>query len=426
MFQCLSQVPRQLDKHGKPKGNIQFWFPTFDRNVNVTCMPLGFSFEQLYPNTDPCPKSKCDLQSCNQNGAFCRLHCFHTFHVVCLNGSSKCPICYGNLQKKIVQLATKFNCSLLEPTKSKQTTSQQPIEDEEENNFNLRPASNYQPSEWQHRIESLANEITNVAQPMNETRPPPQAPINSSNPLQNSTTPGPAEQQTGSPPQPTTNSHFPSHSQQSTILYHCLSSTHYWFFPHHISQSTINGRQGSTACTLIALLMAHKYNITKPSLQIFANGISNECVSLIVTSILEGNKLHDDIFQHAPVYLQVEMASRLLAGQLGQFQLGPELPLSFTTENNAPATSNLEYYLQAMMTSSSPSCAIVIFRGNSFTFTQGMQNNIILLDSHIHAPHGALIATSHIADVSNLLRWMRHTYFSTNFNLCTLTMISFH
>lgn len=253
-------------------------------------MPLAYSFEAVCPNSAPCPESKCDLLNCNGNGPFCRLHCFHSFHKVCLEKHQKCPICHENLKKKIEDLSTKFNSSLLEPTKSKHKPTEQQIDEDDE--VNARPASFYKSEEWQERLYDIFNEIPSVTQPSKNIRQAPQPspdssnnnpehslhnnPVprnsNTNNPLQQSNTNN-AAQDTNDVTSPMSSQSQPCYRQQTSILYKCISSTHYWFFPHHISQSTINGRNGSTACTLIALLMAHKYNTARPILNMIPTGI---------------------------------------------------------------------------------------------------------------------------------------------------------
>ena len=213
------------------------------------------------------------------------------------------------------------------------------------------------------------------------------------------------------------------------ITYDKKNSVQLWLFPHQISQSTINGRHGSTACTLIALLMAYKYHVKKTLLNIQTQ-LSPAWFNLIVSSILEGNTVHDNAFNHMPVTLQLPMASRLLMGTIGQINLGQELPVNFSTENNSPHTSNLEHYLNNMVqntctSASSPSAIIVTFRGNTFTFVHDGQSNILFLDSHLHEPHGACVASVPVSRVSELLRWIRLDYLGTNFNFCSCTAIYF-
>jgi len=93
-----------------------------------------------------------------------------------------------------------------------------------------------------------------------------------------------------------------------------------------------------------------------------------------------------------------------------------------------PDTSNLEYYLKEMVqntSSPSPSAILVTFRGKTFSFLPGSQNNLLFLDSHLHHPHGALIASVDAASITSLLKWIRHDNFGTTFNLCSFTAIYF-
>ena len=66
-----------------------------------------------------------------------------------------------------------------------------------------------------------------------------------------------------------------------------------WSLPKHISQSTLDGRQGSNACTLIALIVGRNVAYT-PALYTPRNEpLPDTILKMIMQSIREGNRIHD-------------------------------------------------------------------------------------------------------------------------------------
>lgn len=374
-----------------------------------------------------------------------------------MNGSRECPICLPLLKEKIKELAESFNISLLKPTKSDPHSNEDQPEDENEQTVNARPPSFYKSTEWDSHVQETIASFPSISQPTLERKLPqlnqenlPR--IHSQRKCSHCHQPGHTRSINGvitcpqllgqvtllptpapaAAPAPTPAQHLQDprtampQQQVYVINYVNRDSLQFWFFPIHLSQSTINGRQGSTACALIALLMAHKYHNQKSSLAI-QRQLSPAWFTLMVSSIIEGNSVHDDIFNHTPITLQIPMASSLLAGRIPQIRLGQELPANFTSEDG-PSSSNLDHYLKEMVlnsTSLSPSAIVVTFRGNTFSFVPGKQNNLIFLDSHLHHPFGALIASVPVTALPELLKWIRTDYLQSPYNLCTLTAIYF-
>lgn len=451
------QIPRPVDpKTGKPKGKLEYFLPSFDTKIENNCMPLGYSFENCHQNSEPCINTKCDLDSCSETGSFTRLQCFHTFHTTCLNGETQCPICSPYLKDNIKKLAESFNSSLLEPTKSSNpsvTTDNLQSNEGNESNVNAMPPCYYKSAEWRNEIQKILDSFPVVNQPTikrkststndNQGMPPTFVQRKCSNCHQPGRTrsrngqitcPQLLNQQQNSQrisnvhpcPTPLATSNPRPAPQAYLITCDNKNSIQFCFFPYQVSQSTVNGRQSSTACALIALLMAHKYHNQNSSLPVHTQ-LSPAWFNLIVSSILEGNTIHDNVFQHMPVTLQIPMASSLLVGSIGQIRLGQELPVNFTSENG-PTSSNLDYHLGDMVnnsTSSPPSAIIVTFRGNTFSFVPGKQNNLIFLDSHVHHPFGALIASVPSTHIPELLKWIKLQYLGTAYNLCSFTAIYF-
>ena len=81
------------------------WTWLFQKNLLKTIvLPLG------YPgcHNKPCSDKKCDLPKCKTSDTkedWKIFHgCFHSFHILCLNESTSCPLCKDFLQKQIKEL----------------------------------------------------------------------------------------------------------------------------------------------------------------------------------------------------------------------------------------------------------------------------------------------------------------------------------
>ena len=67
-----------------------------------------------------------------------------------------------------------------------------------------------------------------------------------------------------------------------------------WNLPIHVSQSTINGRLWSNACTLISLLIAKSYYMNQALLELNpTQPLSGHWITIIVSRILGGNSTYD-------------------------------------------------------------------------------------------------------------------------------------
>ena len=68
--------------------------------------------------------------------------------------------------------------------------------------------------------------------------------------------------------------------------------------------------------------------------------------------------------------------------------------------------------------------AFTIINGLTISFVSDANDNIILVNSHINLPKGALLAQSQPSDIEELLNWLK-LKLSATVNLCTVTFINF-
>ena len=171
-----------------------------------------------------------------------------------------CPICSKLLLNEIKRLSNSFNGSLLEPTTQSPgqstTTDATPNSDDEDGlpttSHTDETSTYYQTEAWQIQIVQTLDtfEVPQPQQLQQPTQTQEQSSVqgqhHSSNSLHNATTP----------------------LNQPPIFKMAFGSAIIWFFPSQFSQSTLYGRNGSNACTFIALLLAKFYFLHKSALSL--------------------------------------------------------------------------------------------------------------------------------------------------------------
>lgn len=233
----------------------------------------------------------CDFPNCKNNSTsdseITRLACFHTCHVSCLEQNGNlCPLCKGPFLKKITELSETFNKGLLDTT-----NNSLPGDRNCDNHNNSHPevttstsrnADFYKSNDWQNIINSSFEELV-IPQPCVPHRAPQDHNRNTTrntNPsrqnhcshcgqpghrrfrgshitcpilLQTNNRSQPSQQATTQPS--SHNPCVPLSTQASTLHVHpsIVDMVTFWELPAFLSQSSIGGRQGSNACTLISL-----------------------------------------------------------------------------------------------------------------------------------------------------------------------------
>ena len=138
--------------------------------------------------------------------------------------------------------------------------------------------------------------------------------------------------------------------------------------------------------------------------------------------MLIGNQNYDRVTKGAPQYFSVrEGVSNLCF--LGSVTIGSELPVSIVDEN-VPSASLL-YHLSLSLNSTSKTAHLFILGGNTVAFIPLTNNQLLLVDSHLHGHTGALVAHCECTHLPELLNWFR-TFNAHQYTLGTVTKVTFN
>ena len=238
--------------------------------MDTKALPLAYKHMKADESIVPNPLKICDYKECrviDPSSAAIRLACFHTFHISCHNlAGGQCPICTEHLSKKIDKIAASFNESILKPTANSSALStaiddHQDEEDDAHLNDNSDPVY-YDSPAWESHIDEELHTF-NVAQPQLINCYTPNSPCNSQ--------PGPVV--------------------QVRVTSIPAGSSMFWFLPTHLSQATLFGRNGSNACTFIALFLAKSFILNHNALQLNTNiPLSVAWITIFISSMASGNQ----------------------------------------------------------------------------------------------------------------------------------------
>ncbi|RUA05043.1 MAG: hypothetical protein DSY43_05455 [Gammaproteobacteria bacterium] len=217
----------------------------------------------------------------------------------------------------------------------------------------------------------------------------------------------------------TASSHTP---RVYTVTTANVSGGKLWFFDHHLSQSTLNGRNGSNACTFITIILAKAIITNSSTLAFPSQSLSPVWAVIMPTNcISKGNDIHHNVTGGRPTNFSVSDAVSHLSS-IGNITAEDSFDVDFTCQNTAVPQSSLAFYLQRLV-AEPQLAAVVIINDLSICFL-GRVNELLLLDSHLHGPYGALIGKTTLADVERYLVTCKQ-WLSPNTTLCSITFINF-
>ena len=95
------QVDHACYANSRPKGQLHYHLPTFDKELDTRCFPLSYNLSKEERGLEPDQSVPCGLPVCHTSSVWDMqgLACFHSFHVTCLPADGCCRICDGPLWK---------------------------------------------------------------------------------------------------------------------------------------------------------------------------------------------------------------------------------------------------------------------------------------------------------------------------------------
>ena len=167
-----------------------------------------------------------------------------------------------------------------------------------------------------------------------------------------------------------------------------------WYFPDHVSQSTLDGRNGSNAGVFLTFGMLYKLS----NLPLSGQNLSVEWQKNLVTAIRIGNDMHDELYDQQGVDVTVEDAITEV-GQHCQV-------LGISQENDmfgADPLKQFETVVQSLLQQKS-SFHILVANKMAVLIIVDCYGNLILVYLHKHVQRGAIIDRS-VQHVGQQAHW---------------------
>ena len=171
-----------------------------------------------------------------------------------------------------------------------------------------------------------------------------------------------------------------------------------WFLLSQFSLSTLYRRNGSNACTFIALLLAKFSFLHKSALSLSKYmSLLLKWINLFIDCISLANHIYDSATTVIGRYFSVQKATPFLGLITGNVQLEDSFDLSILNENPMVPQSSLRFYLE-WLTNEGNLATVVIMNGMTISLV-GQNNNIIIIDGQL----GAMVGLISIDKVEELL-----------------------
>ena len=145
-------------------------------------------------------------------------------------------------------------------------------------------------------------------------------------------------------------------------------------------------------------------------------------INLFMNCISLGNHIYDRVTTAIGRYFSVQEATPFLTLITGNVQLEDSFDLSILNENPMVPQSSLAFYLERL-TKEDNLAAVVIMNGMTISLV-AQNNNIIVMDSHLHGQLGAMVGIISVDKVEELLIFVKQQL-SPHFNICSLTFVNY-
>ena len=422
--------------------------------MKTTVLPLGYQGEIKPDQTKQCDLPHCNISSQDENWTLLHGY-FHSFHDVCLNGLTSCPLCKDFLKQKVKELGEIAKKAILHPASTMNVHESQTDHSDEtstvptdESSTEISGLREMEREEFDRVIRQLNNELANLnpaAQPLTSSNLSQSQIHNKSAPLPNKAPPHCRKchhpvrghkrynnnaqvkcnfcengictvsadisclncpclwhtaNQAGSS-QSTCNNQSassPRPDSQTTLRITVTSTQHLdvtgWLLPSYICQSSIGGGlSGSNACTVIAVLTA--LNFLEGTLQIPKHLQDLSLAIPMYTNVMmKGNQLYNS-FKLPAQQLNLEVRQVLQHGRndenLQKLEIISDLGFFSVRDLEDHLTQHHHQH---------PSFAAVLI------VPCFKQTSICLFESHTHGLEGGVIAASSSGNVRNFVTYL--------------------
>ena len=160
-----------------------------------------------------------------------------------------------------------------------------------------------------------------------------------------------------------------------------------WSFAMNVSQSTIDNRNGSNACTFIALSFGsiyHQYNLTTP----VGQHLDVQWQRALVDAIRIGNDLHDELFDGHGINIAVDDAIATVGDDCHVHGI--------LKDHNVFGVNLLDQFTKIIdsILQQTQSFHVLVVNDMAMLIIVDSNGTLMFIDSHVHGRKGAIIARS--------------------------------
>ena len=160
-----------------------------------------------------------------------------------------------------------------------------------------------------------------------------------------------------------------------------------WLFPPEFCQSSIDGRNGSNACSVISLAVTHWFLTSNGNFP-GPGALSSEWINRFHVCMILGNSIYDNARQSLPHrYLTAAEAAQLFS-DYAAVKVGQPYPVRL--EDPHPL-STLPEQIRLLTREKKPCAALFIYDDKTVSFLVCQSGSVLFVDSHSHSPYGAAV-----------------------------------
>ena len=199
-----------------------------------------------------------------------------------------------------------------------------------------------------------------------------------------------------------------------------------WLFPDNVSQSTIDGRTSSNACTFIALCFGSNYHQSSLPTPAVGQPLSLPWKQAVIKAIRTGNQIYDESIEGNGIY-NVAVDDAVIACHV--HGLVVEILHEYDVFGENPVSQFAEVINSILQ--QKRSFHVLVAKDKTMMIIVGDNGTLIFIDSHMHGHSGALVARSdpyqgqQAQSFSTWVNQMLNKSHSVGLSICSLTTVTF-